>query len=182
MLFLDGKRIKENLKKHKRDERRHQRERHRRPHKRRKLNSGNQSAFDGDQRSRDDRSRRRKRDKDRKRRGHREKEKDNENGDGPGDSDLVEYVEYLEDAESDPYRGLPYHWHLAAHCEPDIPEHLHFTDIKRLLDPTNSIKRYHILSPAIMLISPPSDFFIFEHIFVFLIYVPFRQKSGLRRP
>jgi len=164
LLFLDGKRIKENLKKHKREERRHHRTRHRR-HKRRRLNSGDidiaetldeRESRTGGDREREERSRRRrerKRERKRRIRERRESEADSmsmhrgngvkrENKEDSKEQELTEYVEYLEDAESDPYRGLPYHWHLAAHCEPDIRrEEMQFTDIRKLMDPRTHLKR-----------------------------------------
>jgi len=148
MLYLDGKRIQENLKKHKRDERRLQKEL-RRAHKRRRLNAEyDESTMPG--LDAEDRTRRRKKDKNRRDRGEHRSDRPYRREMNAVESTAVtasagnalntaECVEE-EEGESDPYRGLPYHWHLAVHCEPDITD-LKFTDIRRIMDPQHTLSR-----------------------------------------
>ena len=100
VLFLGGKRIATNTKKHKREEKRNH---SRRPNKRRKLNNN-------------------------KRNKKRSKNKKN--------AELTD-CEIEEEGEDDTYGGLPYHFHLATHCEPKFNQNRltsdEFTDIKTLL-------------------------------------------------
>eukprot|EP01083_Nonionella_stella_P082512 227746_1 len=89
LVFLDGKRIKENIKKHKRNDISNH---NRRPYKRRKLNDNKNKT------------------KIKCKTKCKPKSK-------PKQKPSVEDYEIEEEGEEDPYGGLPYHFHLATHCE-----------------------------------------------------------------
>merc|ERR1712228_562460 len=95
ILFLDGKRIQKNIKKHKREDKRNH---NKRPNKRRKLSKNKKNL------------------------------------------ELTE-AEIEEEGEDDTYGGLPYHIHLATHCEPKFNQMQlvsdEYTDIKTLLHPNS---------------------------------------------
>ncbi len=114
VVFLDGKRIKENIKKHKRNDISNH---NRRPYKRRKLN-------DNDNKNKTKIKCKTK---------CKPKSK-------PKQKPSVEDYEIEEEGEEDPYGGLPYHFHLATHCEPKfISKHSNinmYTNIKTLLQPS----------------------------------------------
>eukprot|EP01084_Bolivina_argentea_P146909 257120_1 len=123
LCFLDGKRIKENIKKHKREEKvsKH----NKRPYKRRKLND-----FSSDAHTMDTKLKKKTKNK-------RKKKKKQESAE---QQHTAAECEVEEEGEEDAYGGLPYHFHLATHCEPrfDPNEAIHsprHTNIKSLLNP-----------------------------------------------
>ncbi len=111
---MDGKRIQENIKKHKRNDQSHY---NKRPYKRRKLNNKKLKS----------KPKSKPKTKPKSKIKCKPKIKDN-----------IEYE--IEEGEDDPYGGLPYHFHLATHCEPKfIPSNVqNTTDIKTLLNLNNN--------------------------------------------
>jgi len=138
VLHLEDKRIEQ--RKHKRGHK--DRERRHRSRKRRKLNADGLAECTDDERRR--RKKKKSRDKDRKHSSHsrrrKRKREDSESAaetappTETGESMLNEDGNFAQSV-LDPTGGLPYLWHLALHCEPDMTEKPQFIDIKQLLDP-----------------------------------------------
>lgn len=107
---------------------------HSRPNKRRKLshNHNHNKSKEKDK----DKNKGKKKDKKDKKKNNKKKNKKKEDNTETNNDDEDEYED---EEQEDPYGGLPYYFHLAAHCEPNLDtDPQRSTNIKQLLCANNT--------------------------------------------